>query len=178
MPGLTYLVRVKAEVAAVVLTVRVVVCAVEPLMVTAAGMVHVAGSLAAGGVIAQLRLITPVNPLEGVNVMVDVFPDVAPGTTVTAEPTMEKLKKPGDGSTHWSCCKLAATLGVSKDTVHRTWKEAGLKPHRPEAKRSRVVGDTEMIWCDPVNSCKSAGGFCFCTSGTGSAAAVAGNGDD
>jgi transposase len=41
-------------------------------------------------------------------------------------------KKPGDGSTHWSCRKLAASLGVSKDTVHRTWTEAGLKPHRLE----------------------------------------------
>src|SRR5215468_12014150 len=39
-------------------------------------------------------------------------------------------KKPGDGSTHWSCRKLAAALGVSKDAVHRVWKEAGLKPHR------------------------------------------------
>lgn len=39
-------------------------------------------------------------------------------------------RKPGDGSTHWSCRKLAAALGVSKDAVHRTWKEAGLKPHR------------------------------------------------
>ena len=41
-------------------------------------------------------------------------------------------KKPGDGSTHWSCRKLAAVLGVSKDAVHRVWKEAGLKPHRLE----------------------------------------------
>jgi transposase len=41
-------------------------------------------------------------------------------------------KKPKDGSTHWSCRKLAATLGVSKDAVHRVWKEAGLKPHRLE----------------------------------------------
>src|SRR6202521_1553583 len=41
-------------------------------------------------------------------------------------------KKPGDGSTHWSCRKLATTLGVSKDAVHRVWKEAGLKPHRLE----------------------------------------------
>ena len=41
-------------------------------------------------------------------------------------------KKPIDGSTHWSCRKLAARLGVSKDTVHRVWKEAGLKPHRME----------------------------------------------
>ena len=41
-------------------------------------------------------------------------------------------KKPAGGSTHWSCRKLAAHLGVSKDVVHRVWKEAGLKPHRIE----------------------------------------------
>jgi transposase len=41
-------------------------------------------------------------------------------------------KKPRDGSTHWSCRKLASALGISKDTVHRAWKEAGLKPHRLE----------------------------------------------
>src|SRR5271156_5231996 len=36
-------------------------------------------------------------------------------------------KKPSDGSTHWSCRKLAAALGVSKDAVHRVWQEAGLR---------------------------------------------------
>jgi transposase len=41
-------------------------------------------------------------------------------------------KKPKDGSTHWSCRKLAAALDLSKDAVHRVWKEAGLKPHRLE----------------------------------------------
>jgi homeodomain-containing protein len=41
-------------------------------------------------------------------------------------------KKPSDGSTHWSCRKLASALGVSKDAEHRVWKEAGLKPHRLE----------------------------------------------
>jgi transposase len=41
-------------------------------------------------------------------------------------------KKPADGSTHWSCRKLAMVPGVSKDTVHRAWSEAGLKPHRLE----------------------------------------------
>src|SRR5450759_3257640 len=39
-------------------------------------------------------------------------------------------RKPSDGSTHWSCRKLASVLDVSKDAVHRVWKEAGLKPHR------------------------------------------------
>jgi transposase len=41
-------------------------------------------------------------------------------------------KRPGDGSTHWSCRKLAASLGISKDLVHRVWQEAGVKPHRVE----------------------------------------------
>lgn len=41
-------------------------------------------------------------------------------------------RKPKDGSTHWSCRKLAAQLGVSKDTVQRIWQKAGLKPHRLE----------------------------------------------
>jgi hypothetical protein len=41
-------------------------------------------------------------------------------------------KKPADGSTHWNCRKLAAHLGVSKDVVHRVWKEAGLNPYRIE----------------------------------------------
>jgi transposase len=41
-------------------------------------------------------------------------------------------RKPADGSTHWSCRKLAQHLGVSKDTVHRIWRAAGLRPHRLE----------------------------------------------
>ena len=41
-------------------------------------------------------------------------------------------RKPKDGSTHWSCRKQAAQLGVSKDTVQRVWHRAGLKAHRLE----------------------------------------------
>src|SRR5450759_1317758 len=41
-------------------------------------------------------------------------------------------RKPKDGSTHWSCRKLAQHLGVSKDAIHRVWHTAGLKPHRLE----------------------------------------------
>src|SRR5215471_3395873 len=41
-------------------------------------------------------------------------------------------RKPADGSTHWSCRKLARQLGISKDTVQRIWRRAGLKPHRLE----------------------------------------------
>lgn len=51
-------------------------------------------------------------------------------------------RKPKDGSTHWSCRKLAAQLGVSKDTVQRIWQKAGLKPHRLE--RYMASDDPEL----------------------------------
>ena len=38
--------------------------------------------------------------------------------------------KPEDGSTHWSCRKMAAAVGLSPATVHRIWSRTGLKPHR------------------------------------------------
>ena len=41
-------------------------------------------------------------------------------------------QKPGDGSTHWSCRKLAKELGLSKSTVQRILVQAQLKPHRLE----------------------------------------------
>jgi len=39
-------------------------------------------------------------------------------------------QKPADGSTHWSCRKMAEALGLSKSTVQRVWAQARLKPHR------------------------------------------------
>src|ERR1700685_4114985 len=39
-------------------------------------------------------------------------------------------QKPEDGSTHWSCRKLASELGLSKSTVQRILAQAQLKPHR------------------------------------------------
>ena len=65
-----------------VLTVSVAVCADELVIDTEAGTLHVAGSLAAVGVITQLRLTVPVNPPDGVTIIVDVLPVVAPGLTL------------------------------------------------------------------------------------------------
>ncbi len=42
------------------------------------------------------------------------------------------LRTPEDGSTHWSCRKMATALGLSKSTVQRIWAQARLKPHRLE----------------------------------------------
>jgi transposase len=41
-------------------------------------------------------------------------------------------QKPSDGSTHWSCRKLAEELGISKSTVQRVLAQAHLRPHRLE----------------------------------------------
>jgi transposase len=39
-------------------------------------------------------------------------------------------QKPSDGSTHWSCRKLAEELGLGKSTVQRILAQAKLRPHR------------------------------------------------
>src|SRR5579862_4312414 len=39
-------------------------------------------------------------------------------------------QKPPGGSTHWSCRKMAAALGLSKSTAQRVWAQMRLKPHR------------------------------------------------
>src|SRR5579859_2889536 len=59
-------------------------------------------------------------------------------------------RRPKDGSTHWSCRKLAAELGVSKDAVHRVWKEAGLKPHRLERYMASDDPDFEIKAADVI----------------------------
>jgi transposase len=65
-------------------------------------------------------------------------------------------RKPKDGATHWSIRKLARELDLSKDTVHRIWRTAGVKPHRLErymasddpdfeSKAARIIG----LYLDP-----------------------------
>ena len=39
-------------------------------------------------------------------------------------------RPPPDGTTHWSCCRLAAHLGVNKNIVQRVWREADVRPHQ------------------------------------------------
>lgn len=81
------------EVAAVVVMVSVAVAALAPEMLT--GLLD--PKLKLGGywaplgldVIAALRVTLPVKPPEGVTVIVEVFPVVAPGATVTLAPLIE-----------------------------------------------------------------------------------------
>ena len=87
----SFLAWLRAELADVVFTVRVTACAVERVILTEGGMLHVAGGIPIGEVIMQLRLTTPVNPPEGVRLTVEVFPVVAPRAMLIAVPVMEKL---------------------------------------------------------------------------------------
>jgi hypothetical protein len=53
-------------------------------------------------------------------------------------------------TTHWSCRKLAAALGVSKDAVRRVWREAGLRPHRLECYMASNDPDFEAKAADII----------------------------
>jgi transposase len=51
---------------------------------------------------------------------------------VQARIARKTQQKPADGSTHWSCRKMAKALGLSKSTAQRVWAQTRLKPHRLE----------------------------------------------
>jgi hypothetical protein len=63
----------------VVVTVSVAFCAVAPEIVTEGVTAHVAGLVGFAGVVvtAQVRATAPVNPFDGVTVIVEVLPAVA-----------------------------------------------------------------------------------------------------
>jgi transposase len=49
---------------------------------------------------------------------------------VLARVLKKTQQKPSDGSTHWSCRKMAEATGLSSTTIHRIWTKTKLKPHR------------------------------------------------
>jgi transposase len=51
------------------------------------------------------------------------------------------------------CHKLATALGVSKDAVHRFWKEAGLTPHRLERYLASNDPEFESKAADIISLC-------------------------
>jgi transposase len=60
--------------------------------------------------------------------------------------------KPADGSTHWSCRKLAAELGgdISHMTVARIWAKHGIKPHLLEGYLTSNDPDFETKAADVI----------------------------
>jgi transposase len=57
---------------------------------------------------------------------------------------------PKDGSTHWSCRKLAAKFKVSKDTVQRILAQADVRPHRLERYMASDDPDFETKAADVI----------------------------
>jgi transposase len=57
---------------------------------------------------------------------------------------------PQDGSTHWSCRKLAAKFKVSKDTVQRILAQADVRPHRLERYMASDDPDFEAKAADVI----------------------------
>lgn len=57
---------------------------------------------------------------------------------------------PKDGSTHWSCRKLATRFGVSKDTVQRVLTQADVRPHRLERYMASDDPDFETKAADVI----------------------------
>jgi len=57
---------------------------------------------------------------------------------------------PNDGSTHWSCRKLASRFGVSKDTVQRILTQADVRPHRLERYMASNDPDFETKAADVI----------------------------
>jgi len=50
--------------------------------------------------------------------------------SVQARVLRKTTQHPAEGSTHWSCRKMAVALGLSKSTVQWIWRQVRLKPHR------------------------------------------------
>jgi transposase len=57
---------------------------------------------------------------------------------------------PKDGSTHWSCRKLAGRLRVSKDTIQRILAQADVRPHRLERYMASDDPDFETKAADVI----------------------------
>jgi transposase len=69
---------------------------------------------------------------------------------LTARVLAATRRKPKDGSTHWSCRKLAKHLGIGKDAVQRIWQRAELKPHRLERYMASNDPDFESKTADII----------------------------
>ena len=54
---------------------------------------------------------------------------------VQAKVLKKVQKDPKDGSTHWSCRKMAREIRISKSTVQRILTTAKLQPHRVDVSR-------------------------------------------
>jgi transposase len=69
---------------------------------------------------------------------------------VQARVIKKTQEKPPDGSTHWSCRKMAAAMGISPATVQRIWAAARIRPHRLERYMASNDPDFETKAADVI----------------------------
>ena len=69
---------------------------------------------------------------------------------VQARAIRKTQETPPDGSTHWSCRKMAAAIGISPATVQRIWAKARIRPHRLERYMASNDPDFESKAADVI----------------------------
>ena len=69
---------------------------------------------------------------------------------VQARVLRKTREKPPGGSTHWSCRRMAAAIGISPATIQRIWAKARIRPHRLECYMASNDPDFEIKAADVI----------------------------
>jgi len=83
----------------------------------------------------------------------ELHPDQSPSvrTPMLQAKVLAAIKEgPKDGSTHWSCRKLASKFYVSRETMQRILAQADVHPHRPERDMASDDPDFETKAADVI----------------------------
>jgi hypothetical protein len=126
----------------VVLAVRVAVSAVEPLIATDVGeRLHVTGLVAPDGdvVTAQVSATVPENELDGVTVIVEVLPEVAPGLLTLMVPLLERLKSE-EPTGFQKPLQPARSRGIHSASVPHFFDPIATPPQRAQLYRKERTG--------------------------------------
>jgi len=121
----------------VVVAVSVAVSAVELLSVTDVGeRLHVTGLAAPDGdvVTAQVSVTVPENELDGVTVIVEVLPEVAPGLLTLMVPLLERVKSE-EPTGFQKPLQPASSRGVNSASVPHFFDPIATPPQRAQLYR-------------------------------------------
>jgi transposase len=88
--------------------------------------------------------------LEGLRPQYRGQPPTVLTPTVEARILEKTRQAPPDGSTHWSTRKLGRLLGLHHNLVAKTWRRAGLQPHRFERYMASDDPDFETKAADVI----------------------------
>ena len=105
----SFICRLNALLFAVVSTVRIAVFALPVMLTEDEERLHVGGEVRLFGLTEQVRFTVPVKPPDGVTVIVEVLPEVAPRLTVM----FPLLLKPKPGGGAWLTVTDAVAVAVA-----------------------------------------------------------------